>query len=449
MNTLSLFRIKEEKAVKICITGAGATGLTAAYKLAAQGFDVTVLEKDKRPGGLVGATPVGATKLDDFYHHIFTNDVEITGLVDELGLSPLMKWAAPKNGIYIEGKLRPFTSPLDLLKFNVMPLASRISTGLLVLKARAVKNWKDFENINAKDWLIKNAGAPSYDKLWSPLLKSKFGNDADSVSAVWIWNKFKLRGSSRGKNISSEMLGYMEGSFSLLYDKLVERITSLGGKVCFDEEVRQISRSDNGDYEVLSTKRTERFDIVLAATSPSILAQLAPGLPDDYRKSISDIRYKSDICIMLELKEKLSPYYWITVAEKDSPFVLVIEHTNLFPDGRYGSNIVYLSRYLDEKDELYKATDDEIETLFIDTLSGMFPAFNKAAVKACHVSRARYAQPVVTLGYSKIKPEYASPFKNLYLASMAQIYPEDRGQNYAIKSGIEVAEVISNANKSY
>ena len=433
--------------MKICINGAGATGLTAAYKLAAQGYKVAVIEKDKKPGGLAGSIPVGTTMLDNYYHHIFTNDAEIIGLVDELGLSPLMKWAAPKNGIFIDGRLRPFTSPLDLLRFNVMPLASRIATGLLVLKARAVKNWKDFESINAKDWLIKNAGTAAYEKLWGPLLKSKFGSDAESVSAVWIWNKFKLRGSSRGKNISSEMLGYMEGSFSLLYDKLVEKIISLGGNVCYDEEVLQITRSDKGDFEVFTSKRTERFDIVLSATAPSILAQLAPGLPEDYKKSITGIRYKADICVMLELKEKLSPYYWITVAEKDSPFVLVIEHTNLFPDDKYGSNIVYLSRYLDEKDELFNASDAEIISLFIDTLSGMFPEYKRASVKACHVSRARYAQPVVTLGYSKIKPEYESPIKNLYLASMAQIYPEDRGQNYAIRSGIEIAQIISKSNK--
>ena len=60
------------------------------------------------------------------------------------------------------------------------------------------------ESQTAMDWLMKRAGRDSYHKIWEPLLASKFDEDADLVSATWIWNKFKLRGASRGKNISKE-----------------------------------------------------------------------------------------------------------------------------------------------------------------------------------------------------------------------------------------------------
>jgi len=43
-----------------------------------------------------------------------------------------------------------------------------------------------------------------------PLLVSKFDYDADKISGTWLWNKFKLRGSTRGKNINKELLGYMK-----------------------------------------------------------------------------------------------------------------------------------------------------------------------------------------------------------------------------------------------
>ncbi|MEE8346664.1 MAG: oxidoreductase, partial [Dehalococcoidia bacterium] len=50
-----------------------------------------------------------------------------------------------------------------------------------------------------------------------------------------------------------------------------------------------------------------------------------------------------------------------------------------------------------------------------------------------------YAQPVVTIGYRERIPEHRTPIAGLYLATMSQIYPEDRGQNYSIKMGEKVA----------
>ena len=72
----------------------------------------------------------------------------------------------------------------------------------------------------------------------------------------------------------------------------------------------------------------------------------------------------------------------------------------------------------------------------------MFPRWDQSTILKTHLFRARYAQPVIFTGYSKIVPEYETPVDNFYLASMAQIFPEDRGQNYAIKMGIEIAHLI-------
>ena len=46
--------------------------------------------------------------------------------------------------------------------------------------------------------------------------------------------------------------------------------------------------------------------------------------------------------------------------------------------------------------------------------------------------------------YSKLIPATTSPLNGLYIATMAQIYPEDRGTNYAIREGISIAELLSN-----
>ena len=72
---------------QVTIVGGGFIGLTAAFELVKKGISVTLLEAEAEIGGLAAAFNVGAEKLDRFYHHWFTNDIEVMQLIDELGLN--------------------------------------------------------------------------------------------------------------------------------------------------------------------------------------------------------------------------------------------------------------------------------------------------------------------------------------------------------------------------
>lgn len=427
--------------MKICIVGGGPTGLSAGYELAKRGHRVTVYESEKVHGGLVGTFDVGKNKLEKYYHHIFTSDAAVIELIDELGISDRLEWHKPLNGIYMNGTLYPFTSPLDLLVFKELPLTARISMGLLVCKSRFVKEWHKLEGVTAREWIIKNVGKAVYDKIWGPLLHSKFDTDAEEVAAVWVWNKLKLRGSSRGKSIKAECLGYMKGSFGLLYDELVSRIGESGGKVEYSTPVREIRPRADKTIDVITDKGIDGFDRVIVTTAPAIFANMGLRFPGRYMECLSAIKYKANICMVLELSRSLSPYYWITVAEKGFPFVLVAEHTNMTGTAGYDSHVVYLSRYLDEGSALYKMADDQVKKLFLQHLKIMFPQWNESDIINMHIFRARYAQPVIYRNYSGIIPGFKTPVENLYFASMAQVYPEDRGQNYAVEMGKEIAAI--------
>lgn len=428
--------------MNICIVGGGATGLTAGYELIKKGHKVTIFERDAGVGGLVGTFKVGDLHIEKLYHHIFTSDLQIIELIEELGLGQELMWREPKNAIYINDKLYPFTSPVDLLLFKELSPIERIAMGMLVFRAKFVKDWKSLETMSVKEWIVANAGMNVYEKVWRPLLNSKFDIDSDKVSAVWIWNKFKLRGSTRGKNINKELLGYMHGSFGIVYEALASRIKESGGTIVNSCKVNSINPRENKTLDVVTEKGTENFDRVIVTAAPSVMKNLGLSLPSWYIEKLDKIKYKSNICVLLELKESLSPYYWITVAQNDSPLVLVIEHTKLIPDPAYKSNVVYLSRYLDESSELYSASDDHIIEVFLSYLKKLFPAWDRSSVINAHVNRARFAQPVVMQEYSKIIPDYKTPIENLYLASMAQIYPEDRGQNYSVRMGREISGIV-------
>jgi len=427
---------------RVGIIGGGLTGLTAAYRLAKKGFPVAVFEEAGEPGGLASSIDLGAVSLERFYHHIFTSDQHLLDLCNELGLGDLLEWHEPKNAIYIENRLYPFTSPMDLLRFSPISLASRVRTGLLTLTSRYIRDYMPLESQTARDWLIKRAGKDSYHKIWEPLLVSKFDRDADLVSATWIWNKFKLRGASRAKDISREMLGYMKGGFARLIERLVEEVFRAGGAIRTSCRISGISRLGDGRLALAGCPEEEAFDRVLFTGSPQQLAALDSPLPADYRESLAALKAKGNICMILELDRSLSPYYWITVAQRDIPFVLVIEHTNLVGLEGYGSHIVYLSRYAHHQDDLFLKSDREIEAIFMDGLSKIFPGFSREWVKRTSLTRALYAQPVITRHYSKQVPPLKTPLDGLFLASMAQIYPEDRGMNYAVRLGLEASDEI-------
>lgn len=428
--------------MKIGIVGAGALGLSCAYDLINKGFDVTIIEKSDGFSGLLTSIKIKEEYIERYYHHIFTNDTEIIKLIKEVGLGEKLLWLEPSNSIYISDKIYPFTTPLDLLRFKEVSFIDRIKMGLLVLRAKNVKNWEELDDITAEDWIIKNTSESVYEKLWKPLLISKFDKDYENISATWIWNKFKLRGSSRESGVKTEKLGYLDGGFYLLYKKLVAILEEKGCKFAFSSGVNAIEEDENKKVLLKTDKNDYEFDKVVFSGAPNILKHVAKGFDDAYIKKLERIRYKGNICVMLETSEKISNCYWLTVADNKIPFVLVIEHTNLLKDDRYGEHITYLSRYIDVSDELFKKSDEEILEIFYAGLKKIFPNWNAKSVIKATVSRAPYTQPVVDLGYGNNLLKHETPFKNLILASMAQIYPEDRGQNYSIRMGRDIANRI-------
>ena len=431
--------------MNIAIIGAGLTGMTAGLRLSQKGNKVTIYEKENYLGGLASSVHVGSEAIDRFYHHIFLSDLEVLTLIDELGLKDRLNWYKPKNAIYIDNSIHPFTSPFDLLCFKPLSFISRIRMGIMVLASKFNKDYLSFETITAKEWIIKNSGREAWQKVWEPLIKSKFDIDSERISGTWIWNKLKLRGSSRGKNLNKEMLGYLDGAFNKIVEKMAERIIQSGGNILLDNEVTTIIKNESGSFDIVSKNLNANYDQILFTSSPNLLSDIFQGPNNNYKESLSRIRYKANICVLLELSQSLSPYYWITVAQEGLPFVLIIEHTNLVGLKNYNSHVVYLSRYLDISDPLYSASDDDIINEFADGLKKVFPGVNRQMIKNITISRAPFAQPVITLGYSKTIPDIISPVKGLYLASMSQIYPEDRGLNYAVRLGQKAAnEILGN-----
>jgi protoporphyrinogen oxidase len=417
----------------IIIVGAGFTGLSLGYYLAKAGWKVNIFEKDSEPGGLAGSFKVEGENLEKFYHHWFTNDLHIMELIKELDCEDHIVIRPTRTGMYYANNFFKLSSPLDLLKFNPLSFINRIRLGFVVLAVRLVNDWKKLENITAKDWLIKICGKQGYSVVWEPLLKGKFGRYSETVSAVWFWNKLKLRGGSRGEK-GKENLAYYKGGFASLAESVANKILDFGGSINYNTEVISI----NEESEIkLANGNIFKADKTVLTTPLPITAKILDGsVKSDYIDRIRQIQYIGNICLTLELSQSLSEIYWLNVNDPGFPFVGIIEHTNFEPVESYkGRHIVYLSKYLPTDEKLYNMSEIEFYEYAIPYIQKMFPEFKKDWVLDFHVWKEPYSQPLVTKHYSKIIPSFNTPISGVYINTMAQIYPEDRGTNYAVREG--------------
>ena len=76
------------------------------------------MEAEAEIGGLAAAFDVGGEKLDRFYHHWFTSDVDVMQLIDELGLRDRVEINPTNTGVYYANNFFKLSTPWDLLNLH-------------------------------------------------------------------------------------------------------------------------------------------------------------------------------------------------------------------------------------------------------------------------------------------------------------------------------------------
>lgn len=433
------------------IIGAGFTGLTLGLRLAQAGKKVIIVESEKQVGGLASDFKLtNGMQLERFYHHWFRHDTSITNLIDELGLGSMVKEYPSNTGMYFNKRLWNLSSPLDLLRFKAISFVDRIRLGVAILLVRRVKDWKKIEHKSIREWLEPLCGTRAYKIIWEPLVTSKFSIFSEDVSAAWMWKKLVLRGSTRSKN-GVESLLYIDGGFGKLAETIAARIISLGGQVITGDKILEIDTDGDTITQVTSMNGDRYYPSnVIFTGAPSQLPPLLKNNTNtEWASKLDGIDYLANICLILLLDRSLSETYWLNVNDPGFPFVGVIEHTNLVSETNYGNlHVVYLSRYIVSEHEDYGLPDGEYLSRSVASLKQMFPEFKEAWIKEHYIWRTLYAQPITTKNYSLLIPTMVTPYKNLFLNSMAQIYPEDRGTNYAVRNAeILAGDLLSRSNE--
>lgn len=429
--------------LQIAIIGAGAAGLAAAWECAAAGHRVTIYEAADRVGGLAAGFKDEAWDwtLEKFYHHWFESDRDILALADEMGVRDQVVFPRPKTSYWIDGApVRSEISPSAL--FLPLSLVSTARMGLAGMFLKLAPRWQPFERVTADQWLRRWMGAEAYEKFFKPLLIGKFADQYDQVPMSFMWARIVKR---------SLKLGTYVGGFQVFLDELARQLRAKGVVIRLNSPIAGIETVDAKPALTLAGRRIA-FDRVLSTTSPGLLLRMAKDLAGtDYGRQAAALKSIGGLCVVFALTHPIMPddTYWLNLpaatADKSKsafPFLALVEHTNFIPRAHYGGDhIVYCGDYAPPTHEYFQLSEAELVERFLPALSIINPAFQRAWVRKSWVWRAPYAQPVPTLNHSRKIPAIKTPLPGLYWASMSQVYPWDRGTNYAVEIGRRAARL--------
>jgi protoporphyrinogen oxidase len=449
----------------IAIIGGGFAGMTAAYELGKLGYKTVLFERMTELGGLAGTFPVEpGVPLERGYHHWFTSDTHIVAQMEELGLGDRVQWIPSKTGWFDQGKIWNMVSPMDLMRLGTLPLIDRIrlgaAVGYLTYLQNNKKNLFKYERITAASWWKKNTGQGAWAKVWGPMFRGKFGAEAENVPMVWHWYKIVLRiGSRRGVN--QEELGYPRGSFQVLIDALEKAIEQKGGVILKGASVQRIcvenntavgiQLADDGPtrtaFQESRLQVNERgfipFERVYSSAPSFATLKIVNELPPDYVAKMREAKYMGAVLLILKMKQPLTQIYWMNIADRSVPFVATIEQTNFIPPEVYnGKRIMYVSNYLDAASPYFQMNRAELFEAYLPHLKKLNSNFSPDWIEEMWHFKEAAAQPLFPVNYSQKIPSFRTPIRNFYLGNTTQIYPEDRGTNYSVRLGQEIARLV-------
>jgi protoporphyrinogen oxidase len=429
---------------RIAIVGGGITGLVAARKLVQSGHHVTVYESGAELGGLAASFQMAGCPLEKAYHHLFRTDTDILTLVNELALDDSLEWKASSVAIYRNGRIWPFMSPLDLLRFGACSWVGRIRTGMAVLYLKKTRNWKKLARVSALDWMQNACGSSATRAIWGPLLRGKFSAHADKVSMAWLWARLHIRANSREPGGGGEKLGYFRGGFIKVTRALEKELLDGGATLHLSKPILALGH-DGTNPTVDSGTGALPFDAVLFSGSSIAFERLIPKEPSlqPYRDQLRSIKYLGAVCYVFSSSQSLGNSYWLNVNEDDAPFLVFIEHTNLMPSSHYnGKHVYYIGAYLPVDSKRFLMPKDDLIHEWQGYLKRIFPNFEPQQIDESYLFHFKDAQHIVDLGYEDRIPSYETPLAGVFLSNFTQIFPEDRGTNYAVREGNKVGARI-------
>lgn len=422
--------------MKIAILGGGITGLTAAYYLSKKNHQVTIFEKEKILGGLASGFKTNHWDwyLERAYHHLFANDSDILNFAKEIGFEKIFFRSPETASLFSDNNnltILPFDTPFDLLKFPYLNIVDKLRAGIVIAFLKLSPFLSIYEKQTSKEFLKKTMGENVWNILWQQLFRGKYGDYAGIILTTFIWTRIKKR---------TKSLGYIEGGFQTFIDYLVNRLKKLRVEVLTGYEIKEIKK--RGDMFIINNTL---YDAIISTLPTPILTKISQSvLPKNYLQKLSKIKYLHALTLILETDQPiLDETYWLNISTPKIPIMGIVQHTNFIDKKNYGNkHISYLGWYLKREDKLMNMEKDELVKFVYPYLKKINSNCSIASLLNCYMFKAPFAQPIFDKEFVKNKPDFITPTKNFFIANLDMTYPYDRGINYAVKLGKQVAEMI-------
>jgi protoporphyrinogen oxidase len=429
-------RVGVLKMARVAVIGAGAMGLAAAFHALKAGHQVAVFEAGPEPGGMAAHFDLGGLSIERFYHFLCKADRSTFELMAELGLADAMRWVPTSMGYYVDGALHDWGEPVSLLRFPHLTLVEKLRYGAMMFASTRRSDWRSLENLSAKEWITWWCGRVAYERLWEPLFKLKFYEDADNISAAWIWTRIKRVGTSR-RSLLQEELGYIEGGSETLIHALVRAVQSLGGRVRLSAPVGRVLVAGERVRGVEVAGENLTADAVISTVPTPLVSRLVPDLSARDRARYEAIKNIGVVCVVFRLTRSISRHFWINISDPRFEIPGIVEFTNLRPAGQ---TVVYIPYYMPTSHPKFGRDDSFFRTEGFNYLKLLNPALCDDDLVAFHVGRLRHAQPVCPPGFAAALPSIVTAIEGLQIADTCFYYPEDRGISESVRLGKEMAE---------
>jgi oxygen-dependent protoporphyrinogen oxidase len=396
---------------RVVVIGAGISGLTTAYRLAAAGVDVTVREASDRPGGKIGTAQVGDLRLETGADSFVARKPWAVELCRELGLAPELVAPGAKGaylwtdrGLVAFPKDAPFGIPGDIgdvFRWPGLSRAGRRRAAQDLLRGKR----KDGVEETLGGLLRRRLGDEATDMAVAPLLAGLYAGDIDRLSARATFPELPAWESTQGSLIrgsQAALRSVRRGTPTPMFVKPkggVERLTdslaaSLGDRVVTGAPVGSLA-------ELLETGAADATVLsVPAFEAARLLASAAPLASDE----LNAIPYASTGVVFLVFGEgtqaALPDGTGFVVPRGKAPMTACTWISSKWPDPSFGSRAVvrcYVGGVGDE--DVLEASDEELVDACVRHLAAVLDL--PARPQASSVARWIRAMPQYEIGHQE------------------------------------------------
>lgn len=440
--------------MKIAVIGAGPAGLTAAYVLSRNGYEVDVYESSSSVGGMAGTITLWNQRVDLGPHRFFSADKKVNSLWLEI-VGTDYEMVKRLTRIYYRGRF--FSYPIRV--FNVLAnlgIYEAMRCIVSYAKEQLIKRRRDG---TFKSWVQSRFGTRLFEIFFKSYTEKLWGLPCDKLDEDFAAQRIKklsfyeaIRNAMRrGKDnthgtLIDEFAYPLEGS-GMVYDRMKERIEAYGNTVYLNCPVYGIVTS--GDKVIglqLEDGKYCEYDQVISSMPYSLMVERLPAVPAGIKKLAAHLRYRNTILVYLLINEtSLFPDNWVYVHSEELLMGRITNFRNWVPNlyGEEEKTILAVEYWCNDEDAIWQYSDEALHQLVKAEIvkTGLV---KEALIEDYYIHRLHRSYPVYKKGYRHLLSpieEYLSGIENLSVIGRYGAFKYNN-QDHSILMGILAAENI-------